>query len=190
MVGFGAGDSTYVQYQGVPTLVEGCAIFFYAEMTTIGTLPKRLCGVEDGGSQDHIILLVDVGAGVVKAQAQVTEDTGGGTSRLATGTTTIVNGSKHLYGLVHDGTNLKVYVDPSDGLPEATTACGPAREASAPPRVLVVGAARRPTSIFGGPDVSSFGDIALYVGADAANLTADDIAALYAIFKAVYPALP
>lgn len=186
-LGFATVDHHYAFSDDIPSLAAGCALFFYGDITTLGGLTKYLCGVEDGANTDHTIQVVDVG-GVGKARAQITENTGGGTSRTATGTTTIANGSKHLFGLVHNGTTLGVYVDPDDGLPEATTACAAAFEVNAPPRRLVIGAGRTPTTGINGPDVWAFGDVALYVGASVPNAAA--IAELYAAFKLVYTDLP
>ena len=186
--GFATVDHHYAHYDSIPSLVSGCAIFFYGDITSIGGLTKYLCGVENSGADDHQISLVDVG-GVAKARAYVLEDTGGGTVRTVTGTTTIVNGSKHVYGLLHDGTTLGIYVDPADGMPEATTACSAAKELTTPRR-FVIGAGSTPITSNNGPDVWAFGDTRFYAGASVASLTPDEIAGLYQAFKLVYTDLP
>lgn len=188
--GFLTIDHHYAHYDGVPSLAAGCAIFFYGDIASLGSLAKYLCGVEDGGSQDHVVA-VD---GSNHAIAQVTEDTGGGTTRTATGTTSIVNGSKHVYGLLHVPTGagtgtLGIYVDPIDGLPEGTATCGAPREAAGAPRKFVMAAARTPPG-GGGADSFAFGDVYFFAGTDATSLTPDDIAALYQQFKLTYTALP
>lgn len=71
--GFFTVDHHYAHCDAIPSLANGCAIFFYGELPSLGGLPKYLCGVEDGGSQDHSIG-VD---GSNKAFALVTENTGG-----------------------------------------------------------------------------------------------------------------
>jgi hypothetical protein len=185
--GFGAGDHHYAHYDSVPSAASGYAIFFYGDITTIGGLTKHLCGLVGGALRDHDIQLVDVGGGVCKAQAHVVD--AGSTPRLATGTTTIVNGSKHWYGLVHDGTTLGIYVDPADGLPEGTVACGTAIE-DASPRDVIIGAGNYPLTIHGGPDSWAFGDIWLAAGSAVADLTPAKIAEMYAVAKLTYTTLP
>jgi hypothetical protein len=154
----------------------------YVDVATFGGLAKFFMGT--GNSPYTHRMGVD---GSNHLFAQVTENSGGGTLRTATGTTAISNGSKHLVGFIHDGTNLKVYVDPDDGLPEGTVACA-AAIFDATTDLIIGGGAYPPGA--GQPDNFDHGDVVYASGAGVASWTPDDIAGLFAWFKLTYPALP
>jgi len=188
--GFATVDHHYAHFDSVPSMAAGFAFFGYADITSLGGLAKFFCGSESGAVTDHQ-MGVD---GSNHVFARVTENTGGGTSRVATGTTTISNGSKHFVGFVHVPTGpttgtLAVYVDPVAGLPEGSVTCGTPLEPTTP-RKFVIGAGHTPTTSDNGFDAWAFGDAYVFVGTDAASLTPDDIAALHQQAKLTYTDLP
>jgi hypothetical protein len=180
--GFDLVYSAFSHLANIPSYAAGSACFMYVDVTTFGGLAKFFMGT---GNSPYVYRMgVD---GSNKLFAQITEDSGGTPTRTATGTTTISNGSKHLVGFIHDGTNLKVYVDPVDGLPEGTVACAAALF-DATTDLIIGGGAYPPGA--GQPDNFDHGDVVYASGAAVANLTPDKIAELYAKMKLTYTALP
>jgi hypothetical protein len=179
--GFDLVYSAFSHLANIPSYAAGSACFMYVDVTTFGGLAKFFMGI--GNSPFTYRMGVD---GSNKLFAQISEDSGGDPVRTATGTTTISNGSKHLVGFIHDGTNLNVYVDPEDGLPEGTVACATAKF-DATTDLIIGGGAYPPGA--GQPDNFDHGDVVYASGAGVASWTPDDIAGLFAWFKLTYPAL-
>jgi hypothetical protein len=180
--GFDLVYSAFSHLANIPSYAAGSACFMYVDVATFGGLAKFFMGT--GNSPFTYRMGVD---GSNKLFAQISEDSGGDPVRTATGTTTISNGSKHLVGFIHDGTNLKVYVDPDDGLPEGTVACAAAKF-DATTDLIIGGGAYPPGA--GQPDNFDHGDVVYASGAGVASWTSDDIAGLCQQFRLTYTAIP
>jgi hypothetical protein len=172
----------YSHIVNIPSYAAGSAFFIYADIPTLGGLPKYLMGI--GNSPYTYRMGIDASN---KLFVQITEDSGGTPTRTATGTTSITNGSKHLVGFRHDAAAnlLEVFVDPADGEPEGSTACALALFDATTD--LIVGAGGYPP---GGnpPDNWDHGDANWHVGATLPTNT--EIAELYALRKLTYTDLP
>jgi hypothetical protein len=181
--GGGTTDKDICHYPSAPSLAAGSALFFYFEIDAFGSGDKEICGMAGGSTQDHK-LTISVTSHLLTAS--VTEDSGGGggTTRSVTGTTMLDVGFKGLVGFLHDGTTLGVYVNPADGLPEATTACSTALESGG--RSLILDSSAFPPSA-NNIDNSKIGDIIFYVTAVPNQAT---IAKMYTAWKLIYPAMP
>jgi hypothetical protein len=178
--GFDLVYSAFSHVANIPSYAAGSACFMYIDIASLGGLPKFLMGI--GNSPYTYRMGID---GSNHLFVQITEDSGGGTLRTATGTTTISNGSQHLVGFIHDGTNLKVYVDPDDGLHEGIVACAAALFDATTD--LIIGGGGYPPGA-GQPDSFDHGDVNYHIGATLPSVVG--IAELYAYRKLTYTALP
>jgi hypothetical protein len=182
-MGGGTTTKDLVYALGIPSVAAGSALFFYGQIDALGTAVKYLCAIDGGGVDDHQITVSNT-TGL--ASVYISENTGGGTNRTATGTTVLNNGEEHVFGFVHDGSTLKLYIDPIDGLEEASVACAAAQEPGG--RNLILGSGGNPPAADNGPDNFDLGDSAFWAGATVP--TPAEIAELYAAFKLTYTGLP
>lgn len=182
VMGGGTIEKDMVHVPGIPSLAAGSALFFVANVWNIGSGDKYLCAIPgSGGVDDHWIRINDITHTV---SAAITEDSGGsgGTSRVATSATVIVANEWHVYGLTHDGTMLRLFIDPINGLPETSVACDTALEFGG--RSFILGSGSFPPAPHNGPNNMDLGPSILYAGSLVPS--AAEIAELYAVWKATY----
>lgn len=162
---------------------SGAAIVLYVDMTTLGGLPKYLCGLRTtGGSgiNDHYIRINASN----KVEVLVTQASGT-TDKVATSTTSITNGTKHLVALCHDGTNVMVGID---GVWEDTEPCSAAADNAA--RTLYIGTGSAPPTSIGGPDTWRAGDVRFYAGSAGAIAVRDNFEEIAAAYRLIYTDIP